>query len=119
MLRTFQQTFAIPGALSASHVFHMKMPFDVQLVHVSAGNEAANAGSLKIGTAADDDAYLKAENFGVSSSPVEVSTPAGFDGAEAGGQFPHILKGTVVKVTISDHAAHMTAPCVVLTFTEG
>ena len=119
MQRVFQQTYAIAGALAASHVFHFKAGGDCQLVHVSLCNESANAGTLKIGTAADDDAYLKAEAFGVSSTPAEVSTPAGFDGVEAGGQYPHIARGGVVKVTISDHASHMTAPCVVLTFTEG
>lgn len=118
-MRVFQQTYSIAGALAASHTFHFTAPFDIQLIHVSAGNESANAGTLKIGTAADDDAYLKAENFGVSSTPVVVNTPAGFDGDTAGGQYPHIAKSTVVKIVITDHASHMTAPCVVLTFTEG
>jgi hypothetical protein len=73
----------------------------------------------KIGTAADDDAYLAAENFGVSGTPAVVDTPAGFDGVTAAGQYPHIPKGTSVLLTITDHASHMAAAAVVLTFTEG
>lgn len=119
MQRVFQQTFAIAGALAGNHVFHFKTPFDCQLIHVSAGNESANAGTLKIGKPGDDDAYLTAASFGVSSTPVEVGAPAGFAGADAGGQYPHFSKGAIVKITITDHAAHMTAPCVVLTLTEG
>lgn len=119
MDRVFQQTYTIDGTLAANHIFHFTTPFDVQLVHVSLCNKSANAGSLKIGTSSDDDAWLGAENFGVSSTPVVVNTPAGFDGATAGGQYPHILKSTVVKITITDHGSHMTAPCVLLTFTEG
>jgi hypothetical protein len=119
MFGMFQQTYSIAGALAANHVFHFKTPCACSLVHVSAGNESANAGTLKIGTGADDDAYLLAKNFGVSSTPAAVNTPAGFDGADAGGQYPHIAAGTIVKITITDHASQMTAPCVVLTFTEG
>lgn len=119
MLRVFQNTISQIGALATSPVFTFTAPFDMQLIHVSLVNSTANAGTLKIGTSADDDGYLLAENFGVSLTPVEVSTPAGFDGVLAGSQFPHIAKGTVVKVTITDHGSHMADELVVLTFTEG
>ena len=119
MNRVFQQTINLGPTLAANHTFSFKAPFDMQLVHVSLCNSTANAGTLKIGTAADDDAYLLAENFGVSSTPVEVATPAGFDGVTAGGQYPHITDGTTVLVTITDHASHMANVAVVLTFTEG
>ena len=119
MQRVFQQTWYIQGTLAANHTICFTAPFDMQLVHVSCSNSSANAGTLKIGTTSDDDAYLAAENFGVSDAPVEVSTFAGFDGASAASQFPHIPDGTVVKLTITDHASHMAAAAVVLTFTEG
>jgi|GEM_PF-1453564 len=119
MLRVFQQTINLGPTLAANHTFVFKAPFDMQLVHVSCCNSTANAGTLKIGTTSDDDAYLLAENFGVSSTPVEVSTPAGFDGVTAGGQYPHILDDTLVLVTITDHVSHMANVMVVLTFTEG
>jgi hypothetical protein len=119
MDRTFQQTFVIPGALAANHVFTWTLPHNAQLVHASLVNSSANAGTLKIGDSSDDDAYLAAENFGVSGTPVEVSTPAGFDGATAAGAYPHIADGTVMKITVTDHASHMANVCVVLTWSEG
>jgi hypothetical protein len=119
MLRTFQQSWYIPGTLAANHTIIFKAPFDMQLVHVSLVNTSANAGTLKIGDGSDDDCYLAAENFGVSSTPAEVATPAGFDGVTADGQYPHIADGGVVVLTITDHGSHMAAAAVVLTFTEG
>jgi len=119
MNRVFQQTIHLGPTLAANHSFSFKAPFDMQLVHVSLCNSTANAGTLKIGISSDDDAYLLAESFGVSGAPAEVSTPAGFDGVSAGGQYPHIADGTTVLVTITDHASHMANVAVVLTFTEG
>ena len=94
MMRVFQQVYIVQGTLAANHTYNFVAPFNIQLVHVSLCNSTANAGTLKVGTQADDDAYLAAENFGVSSVPAEVSTPAGFDGVTAGGQYPHIADGT-------------------------
>jgi hypothetical protein len=119
MQRVFQQTYVIPGTLAANHTFQATLPFDAQLVHASLCNTSANAGTLKVGMTGDDDAYLLAENFGVSSTSAVVSTKAGFDGADAGGEFPHIPAGTVLLLTVTDHASHMANVCVVLTFTEG
>ncbi len=119
MERMFQQVYVIPGTLAANHLFNFITPTDVQLLHASIVNTTANAGTLKIGSASDDDYYLAAENFGVSSTPVEVSTPAGWDGVGAGGAYPHILKGSTVNVLVTDHASHMANVCVILTFTQG
>lgn len=119
MNRVFQLTINMGPALAANHPYSFKAPFDMQLVHVSLCNSTANAGTLKIGTSSDDDAYLLAESFGVSGAPAEVSAPAGFDGVVAGGQYPHIEDGTNVLVTVTDHASHMANVAVVLTFTEG
>lgn len=119
MDRLFQQVYNIPGTLAANHTFAFKAPCDLQLVHVSLNNSSANAGTLKLGTTSDDDAYLTATNFGVSNSPAQVATFSGFAGVEAAGQYPHIPAGTNVLVTITDHASHMANVAVVLTFTEG
>ena len=86
----------------------------MQLLHVSAVNTSANAGTLKIGSSSDDDAYLAAKSFGVSS------TPEAFDRDDfIDGQYPHIPAGTIVVTTITDHASHMAGVTVVLTFSEG
>ncbi len=117
--RVYTQTIFLGPTLAANHTASFTLGHNAQLLHVSLCNSSANAGTLKIGNSSDDDAYLLAENFGVSGTPVEVSTPAGFDGVTAGGQFPHILDGTVVVLTITDHASHMANACVVLTWSEG
>ena len=114
MNRTFQQVINLGPALAANHTASFTMPFDASLVHISACNSSANAGTLKVGTSADDDAYLAAANFGVSGTPVE------FDRDNfVGTQYPHVADGTVVLVTITDHASHMANVCVVLTWAEG
>jgi hypothetical protein len=118
-MNVFQQTIHLGPTLAANHTFNFKTPFDMQLIHVSLCNSTANAGTLKIGSTSDDDYYLAAENFGVSGTPAEVSTPAGFDGVGAGGAYPHIPKGTVVSILTTDHASHMANVCVVLTWTFG
>jgi hypothetical protein len=114
MLRVFTQTIYLGPTLAGNHTVIFKTPCDVQLVHVSHVNTTANQGTLKIGHSADDDAYLAATSIGASSTPGEVAQ-AGF----TGGQFPHIPRGTVVVITITDHASHMAGVTIVLTFTEG
>lgn len=119
MNRVYQAAINSVGALASSPVYAIKAPFDCQLVHVSLSNSSANAGTCKIGKTGDDDYYLAAETFGVSNACTEVATPAGFDGAGAAGQYPHIEDGTTILVTITDHGSHMADFIVVLTFTEG
>ena len=114
MQRVFQQTVFLGPALAANHTAVFTVPFDCQLVHVSAVNSTTNQGTLDIGTTSDDDLYLDGVTIG------ELDVPAEFDWNDfVGSQYPHILDGTVVKVTITDHASHMANVCVVLTFTEG
>ena len=119
MQRIFQQSYFLGPALAANHTINFKMPCDAQLVHVSMSNSTANQGTLKIGTSTDDDGYCTAKNIGLSSAVTEVSSLAGFDGVLAGGQYPHISKGTQVLLTITDHASHIANVAIVLTFTEG
>ncbi len=124
MLRTFSYQINMGPALAANHTFTFCLPFDAQLVYVSAGNSTADAGAIEIGTLADPNGYLTSTAIGVSGTPVEVKTPASFTGAlltgAANGQFPHIAAGTIISVTITDHAdAHCANVCVVILFTEG
>ena len=123
MDRMFAVTINMGPALAANHTYNFKLPFDAQLVYMSAGNSSANAGTVKIGSEADDDGYLTAFTMGVSGTPLEVKTPAAFTGAlltgAANGQYPHIAAGSIISVTITDHASHCANVCVVLLFTEG
>jgi hypothetical protein len=114
MQPTFTQTIYLGPALAGNHTPIFKAPFDMQLLRVSAVNTSANAGKLDIGSSADDDLYLDNQDFGVSSTPVEFGQ-ASF----VGGQYPHIPAGTIIKITITDHASHMAGVTVMLTYSEG
>ena len=117
MLRIFQQTYHIPGTLAANILPVYAMPCDAQLLHVSFSNSAASDAQLKIGTTVADAAYMAFKDVGDSDVPAEY-------GREdfVGAQFPHIPKGTLVKLTLDfDGNAGVAAAnaTVVLTFAEG
>jgi hypothetical protein len=121
MENIFTLSFNIQGTLAANHTVSWIAPFDCTLLHVSASNTTANAGTLKIGDSADDDEYLTSSNFGVSGTPAEYD---GDDFVDTAGNlatryYPRIVDGTIVLVTITDHASHMAAATVVLTFAKG
>jgi hypothetical protein len=114
MLRIFQQSYHIPGALSANINIRFILPCDAQLLHVSASQSDTDTAVLDIGPSTDTDGYLDGVNFGVSN------TPAQYDRDDfVGDQYPHIAAGTIVVITITDHASHSVDPTVVLTFAEG
>ena len=112
--RVYQHTIFLGPTLAANHTAVFTLPFDCQLIHVSHVNSTTNQGTLDIGTTSDDDAYLDGVTIGELDVPVEEDRDD-----FVGEQFPHIADGSVVKVTITDHASHMANVCVVLTFTEG
>jgi len=114
-----QQTFTIDGALSGDHTFTFKAPTGMTLTHVSMSNASANAGTLDIGESTDTDGYKDGATFGVSGACTELAAKSDFDGALAGSQYPHLDDGDIFSITIIDHASHMTAPCVVLTWMIG
>lgn len=118
MLRPFQQSYHIPGTLTANIVITFTAPFNCVLRHVSVGGSNANDATLKIGTSADDDEFLTATAIGDSGTPVE------FD--EAGDfrydVWPRIEDGDKVICTIDYDGSSGTAAhdvTLVLTFEEG
>jgi hypothetical protein len=117
MQTMFQQSYHIPGTLSANIGVRFKTPCDCTLVHVSAVASNNSDATLKLGDSTDDDAYLVAAAIGDSG------TPAAFDRDDfVGGQFPHITAGTIVVATLDyDGAAGTAAQDVTmdLTFVEG
>lgn len=114
MLDFYQQVFTIPGTLAANHVFTCKVPIGTTITHVSFSNSSANAGTLDIGNAADDDCYLDAFTAGVSGTPHNTGR-SGF----VGGEYPHVAQSEVLVITVTDHASHMANVCVVLSFEAG
>ena len=114
MQRMFQQVINLGPALAANHTSSFILPFNAQLVHVSACNSSANSGKIDIGASTDVDLYLDNKAFGVSGTPAEYELADFVDTV-----YPHVAEGTIVIVTITDHASHMANVCVVLTWTEG
>lgn len=112
--RIFTIPFHIQGTLAANHYGEFKLPFDAQLIAVSVCNSTAYAGKIDVGTAADDDLYLDGKDFGVSNTPLV------YDRDDfVGTQFPHLAAGTIIRVTVTDHASHMAGAMALLVFTEG
>ena len=107
----------VTGTLAANLAITFKAPFDCQLVHVSAVGSNANNGILDIGNSDSAEAYVKDKDIGDSHTPATVER-TGF----VGGEFPHILKDTIVKVALDYDGAAGVATAdftLALTFTEG
>lgn len=111
----YTHTIFLGPTLAANHTAVFTAPWDCQLVRVSHVNSTTNQGKIDIGTTADDDAYLDDQTIGELDVPVLENTPGDF----VGSQYPHIPAGTIVKVTITDHASHMANVAVVLWFAPG
>ena len=122
--RIFQQSYHIPGTLSANVVITFTAPFDCTLLHVSACGSNANDGLLIIGDSSDDDEYLTSSSIGDSGTPAEFD---GNDFVDTSGNsharyYPRIVDGTVVVITLDYDGASGTATddfTLVLTFAEG
>jgi hypothetical protein len=107
----------VTGTLAANVTDIFALPADCQLEHISAvGTNASNA-QIKAGTTSSDAAYLALADVGDSSVPAE------FDRDNfVGGEYPHLVKGTLVQVTVDFDGAGGTAVqnlTVTLTFAEG
>ena len=113
----FTQSFHVPGTLTANLNIRWMVPADCSLIHVSAVNSAATSGTFIIGSSADDDAYLTTSDIGDSNTPNE------FDLEDfVNDQFPHIVDGTIIVITVDYDGAAGTAAAnftLVLTFLEG
>jgi hypothetical protein len=118
MNRIFQQSYHIPGTLTADLNIRFTAPCNCTLLHVSAVGSNANDATLTIGDSADTDGYLAACTIGGSDIPVEKKAWRDF----AGGQFPRIDAGAVVVLTLDHDGAGGAAAAdvtITLTFAEG
>jgi hypothetical protein len=106
------------GTLAANMVGRYKLPCGATLVQVDAVASTAAVGTVKIGTASDDDAYLKAFTFGASGVPLTADR-GDFDGASNTdtAECPHLAAGTELLITIA-HNSMINCDCA-LTFLEG
>ena len=112
MQRKFVQTVQVPGTLTADHLAYFTPPSNCQLVHVSAYCKTQDA-TLKIGTVADDDAYLESSSVAAGTTPTELARTDFVDD-----QYPNIVDGTTVLVTVG-HGSNCVDAYIVLTFLEG
>lgn len=111
------QTFHIPGTLTANIVPRFTAGCDLTLVHVSAVASNDSDATLSLGTSTDDDAFLTASTIGDSGTPREFDRDDFVDA-----QFPHIIDGSLVVVTLDFDGSAGTAAAnvtLVLTFVEG
>ncbi len=113
----FTITHHTPGTLAANQSIKFKLPFDAQLISVSAVGSNANDGILDIGNSSDADAYLDGVSIGDSG------TPSVFDKDDfVGTEHPHIVANTIIAVALDYDGAAGTATqdfTIVLVFSEG
>jgi hypothetical protein len=110
--------FHVPGTLAANLDIKFTLPFDAQLVHVSAVGSNANNGILDVGNSSDAEAYVKDKDIGDSGTPGVVDAPEEFVPTN----YPHIAAGTIIACALDYDGAGGTAAhdfTLVLTFTEG
>ena len=114
----FVVTFHVHGTLSADAIFHYKLPCNATLVQVDTNGVANVTSALIVGTAADDDGYIKTFTPGANNTAV-TKDRGDFDGAlnPDTAECPHIAKDTVLLLTYTHaSASHVD---IALTFLEG
>jgi hypothetical protein len=117
MNRTIQQTYHVPGTLTADLEIIFTTHANMTLLHVSmVCTNAANT-TVAIGTTSSAATYMAAAQVGQSDVPV-TKTRTDFEGD----QYPNLPAGTVAKLTVDHDGATGTAGAdltIVLTFVEG
>jgi len=114
----FTVSYHTAGNLAANHSFIFKLPFDAQLIGVSAVASNASSGILDVGYTGALEAYVKDMDVGDSAVAAVLDENTDF----VGSQFPHIVALTNIIATLDYDGAGGTAAAdftLVLTFTEG
>ena len=114
----FTVSYHTAGTLAANHSFIFKLPFDAQLIGVSAAASNASSGILDVGYTGALEAYVKNMDIGDSSVAAVHDEPGDFEGDN----FPHIAAGTNIIASLDYDGAGGTAAAdytLVLVFTEG
>lgn len=85
-------TWHVPGTLAANLNIRQKVPYNAQLLHVSAVGSNAYAAGLEIGIGTDPDAYMVKKSIGVSGTAVEFDVEDFVTAASK--TYPRIDKGS-------------------------
>ncbi len=101
----FAVTYHTAGTLAANHSFKFKLPFDAQLVFVSAVGSNTNNGILDVGSSSAAEAYVKDLDVGDGGTPALVDADTEFESDV----FPHITKGTIIVAALDYDGASGTA----------
>src|SRR4030065_2256775 len=101
----FTVSYHTAGNLAANHSFIFKVPFDCQLISVSAVASNASSGILDIGYIGALEAYVKNMDIGDSSVAAILDEPGDFEGDN----FPHIAANTNIIATLDYDGAAGTA----------
>ena len=114
----FTISYHTAGTLAANHSFIFKLPFDAQLIGVSAAASNASSGILDVGYTGALEAYVANMDIGDSSVAAIYDEDTDF----VGDVFPHIAAGTNIIATLDYDGAGGTAAAdftLVMCFTEG
>ena len=114
----FTATFHVHGTLSADAIFRYVLPCNATLVRIDTVGTANVTSALIVGTAADDDGYVKTFRPGYNGTVVTIDR-GDFDGALNANtaECPHILADTCILLTYTHaSASHVD---IALTFLEG
>ena len=114
----FTAQWHLHGTLTANAVIRYTLPCDATLVQVDTNGTADVHAGLIIGTAADDDGYIKSYVPGHNAT-ADKRDRGDFDGAlnPNTAECPHIVAGTVLLLTLT-HASASDVD-IALTFLEG
>jgi hypothetical protein len=114
----FVVPFHFHGTLSADGIMRYTLPCNATLVRVDTSGTADVHAALIVGTAADDDGYIKTFTPGHNGSVV-TKDRGDFDGAlnTDTNECPHIAKDTTLLLTLTHASASHVDIC--LTFIEG
>lgn len=107
---TFTANFHLHGTLSANAILRYTVPVDATLISVSSIGTANVTSALIVGTAADDDGYIKTHAPGANNTLV-VKGRGDFDGDlnSNPAECPRIAAGTTLLLTYTHASASNVA----------
>ena len=127
MFRIFQHTIVVTGTLACDVDYRFILPFDAQLIHVSATQSDAHTMQIQVGDSSDPNEYLGLKTLSGSGTVDEYD---GDDFMDSSGNthscyYPHITHDTTICVNVdydynagegSQYGDDLT---IVLTFSQG
>lgn len=110
-------TICVPfiGTITADNFVDFKIPWDCQLVGLSADGDTQDFNVI-VGTAADTDAHVNTTDGAVTAGTI---TLLDTKGEFVDDQYPHIAADTLIRVTLDHTGSNPVDVFIVLFFTVG